>query len=194
MRRDIALPPLRYRRFAMTTPKVSESPDVALSESRAATLTLWVLAVVMHAMTAGLIVILGSIVLFEEGDFGPAPRGDTSTILLCIGAMLGLNLLFPWALSFDNRFRSWEWRSPVGLHTMVAMCGMASMLSYLIVMDPAGGRREALTVALPAVLMPIGYLLSWRSFQIGAKSVGRPARDVSDWTPLDHLLGRRRRS
>lgn len=176
----------------MAEPHGSDVP--VASESRAVTATLWVLVVVLHAVTAGMLVLLGGIVLFEEGAVGPAPRNVAATIALCVSAMLGVNLVFPWLLSFDPRARAWRWRSPVGLHLMIAICGVLSMFLYLLVMEPVGGRRDALNLVLPAVLLPIGYLLSWRAFQIGAESVGRPARDVSEWTALDHLLGRRRRS
>lgn len=183
--------PFRYRRSAMTELHAPDAPDVTLSESRAVTVTCWVLVSFFHAATAGLVVFLGSIVLFEEDDFGPASRSVASTIVLCVVVMLVCDLLMPWLVTL--RMQEWDRRSPAVLHMCVAMYGMVSMLGYMFVMDPAGGRREVLTVALPAVLMPIGYLLAWRAFQIGAKSVGRPARDVSDWSAFDHLLGRRRR-
>jgi hypothetical protein len=120
------------------------------------------LAVALYAATLAFLCLHLGLVMFEErADYGDAELSDPATVTWSIIVTLGAGVVLPWISGVDPRARELS-RLPPARHMVAAMSAMVAMLGYMVVIEPAGGRRVGLSIAIPILLLPVAVALAWR--------------------------------
>ncbi|MEM9041737.1 MAG: hypothetical protein AAGD33_17745 [Actinomycetota bacterium] len=125
-----------------------------------------VFAWLLHSGTAFLVGQLVWLVLIADGEGGDTAPSNLRVVGSMVVASLAMAIVFPMffrlIVAIDNRLDHdqsdpYKWR-----HAQVAFIGLFAMIAYMAIIDPNSTRRQFLSLAAPAVLLPATMAVAWR--------------------------------